>query len=245
MRFNPKADLDTGRVEEGGGSGGGGGGGGLPIPLPGGRAGGGIGTLVVLVLLFVLGQCTGIGPQIGGSAGGGGTSVGTGTFGGVSAANGAADTGDYSSCKTGADANASSDCALVAIENSLTQDWSKQPDLAGKFRPEHSIDIFSGQVSTGGCGNATSAVGPFYCPGDQTIYIDPTFFDDIFKQLGGKDTTFVRAYVIAHEYGHHIQNLLGTMSKVRTQQGASSDAVRLELQADCYAGMWAAMAEDD
>jgi predicted metalloprotease len=83
-------------------------------------------------------------------------------------------------------------------------------------------------------------VGPFYCPGDQTIYLDTTFFDEVLeKQLGGPSGAFVEPYVLAHEYGHHIQNLLGTMGEVKTQQGPKSDAVRLELQADCYAGMWA------
>ena len=98
---------------------------------------------------------------------------------------------------------------------------------------------FTGAVNTG-CGQATSQVGPFYCPADATIYLDTTFFDDVLEQqLGGPDGGFVEPYVLAHEYGHHIQNLLGTMGQVRTQQGPLSDAVRLELQADCYAGMWA------
>ena len=83
-------------------------------------------------------------------------------------------------------------------------------------------------------------MGPFYCPNDQTIYFDPSFFHDILQQqLNGPSGAFVEPYVIAHEFGHHIQNLLGTMGKVKTQQGPNSDSVRLELQADCYAGMWA------
>ncbi len=98
---------------------------------------------------------------------------------------------------------------------------------------------FSGAVNTG-CGQASSQVGPFYCPPDATIYLDTTFFDDVLEgQLGGKGGDFVEPYVLAHEFGHHIQNLLGTMGRVRTQQGPTSDSVRLELQADCYAGMWA------
>jgi predicted metalloprotease len=97
---------------------------------------------------------------------------------------------------------------------------------------------FSGGVSTG-CGEATSQVGPFYCPPDQGIYLDTTFFQDVLEgQLGGQGGDFVEPYVLAHEYGHHIQNLMGTMGKVRTQKGPESDAVRLELQADCYAGLW-------
>ena len=83
-------------------------------------------------------------------------------------------------------------------------------------------------------------MGPFYCPPNQTIYFDPTFFKQILQgQLNGPSGAFVEPYVIAHEFGHHIQNLLGTMGKVKTQQGPNSDSVRLELQADCYAGMWA------
>ncbi len=103
---------------------------------------------------------------------------------------------------------------------------------------------FTGGVNTG-CGAATSQVGPFYCPVDSTIYLDTTFFDSVLEQqLGGPDGGFVEPYVLAHEYGHHIQNLLGTMGQVRTQQGPKSDAVRLELQADCYAGMWAGAATE-
>ena len=95
-------------------------------------------------------------------------------------------------------------------------------------------------MATGGCGSASAAVGPFYCPLDQTIYLDTTFFEDVLEgQLGGKGGAFVEPYVLGHEYGHHIQNLLGTMNRVKTQQGPKSDAVRLELQADCFAGMWA------
>jgi predicted metalloprotease len=89
------------------------------------------------------------------------------------------------------------------------------------------------------CGQATSQVGPFYCPPDQTIYLDTSFFEQVLQgALGGPSGAFVEPYVIGHEYGHHIQNLLGTMGRVRTQQGPRSDAVRLELQADCYAGLW-------
>lgn len=106
------------------------------------------------------------------------------------------------------------------------------------------MTTFSGAVTTG-CGQASSQVGPFYCPPDQGIYLDTTFFADVLEgQLGGQGGDFVEPYVLAHEYGHHVQNLMGTMGRVRTQQGADSDAVRLELQADCYAGMWTAHAED-
>jgi len=232
MRFNPKADLDTSRVRDSGTSGGGGGGGldGMRIPIPGGtKAGGGVGMLLVLLLFVILTQCVGgNSPTIPDNSLDASRMQGT-------------DTGRYANCKTGTDANESTDCARVAVENSLTNYWAEtlpaQSNVA--FQPEAGLQTFTGSVGTG-CGGATSQVGPFYCPADQTIYLDTTFFEDVLQQqLNGPAGAFVEPYVLAHEYGHHIQNLLGTMGKVRTQQGPNSDAVRLELQADCYAGMWA------
>ncbi|MDN4162129.1 KPN_02809 family neutral zinc metallopeptidase [Nocardioides abyssi] len=231
MRFNPKARLDTGRVRDRGRGGGGGGFGGRSgggMAIPGGlRAGGGIGGVLVVVLFLVLTQCVGGGGG-GGLPGLGGAAYDTSRF---------ADTDRYESCETGEDANNDPDCARVAVENSLHDFWSDE--LGGRFQPVDQLATFSGSTQTG-CGGATSDVGPFYCPGDSSIYLDTTFFDAVLeRQLGGPDGGFVEPYVLAHEYGHHIQNLLGAMGKVRTQQGPQSDAVRLELQADCYAGMWA------
>ncbi|MCD6639672.1 MAG: neutral zinc metallopeptidase [Nocardioides sp.] len=234
MRFNPKARLDTSRVGDSGG--GGMSGGPMRIPLPGGaKAGGGIGTLLILVLLFAVTQCQGGGglPMPGGN-GLDPTQQGTDS-------SRMTDSERYTNCKTGADANKDADCARVAVENSLYEFWSSQ--FSSGFKAA-SVTTFSGAVSTG-CGQATSQVGPFYCPPDQGIYLDSTFFEDVLQgQLGGQGGDFVEPYVLAHEYGHHIQNLMGTMGKVRTQQGPESDAVRLELQADCYAGMWTREAED-
>jgi len=227
MRFNPKARLDRGRVKDTGqgsrGRGGGLGGGGARMPIPGGVGGGSIGGIIVIVLVYVAIQVLG--------GGEGGSSYST------SRLSDAADTGRYDDCKTGEDANESQDCARVAVENSLTDFWDGE--LGDRFRPEDKLITFSGSVDTG-CGAATSAVGPFYCPADKRIYLDTTFFDEVLeRQLGGPDGGFVEFYVLAHEYGHHIQNITGQMSRVRTQRGPQSDAVRLELQADCYAGMWA------
>ena len=248
MRFNSKARLDSSRTRDVGGGGrggglgrgglGGGGHGGGAIPK---IAGGGVVGVNIAIIYVVIQLQGGGGGGLGGALGGAinGSAFTTNS---VGLSGSGASSFDYSTCKTGEDANDSEECALVAVENSLTDYWASQPQVADRFQPERAIDVFHGSVQTNGCGNATSDVGPFYCSGDQTIYLDTTFYDTVYRQLGGKDAPFVRAYVIAHEYGHHIQDLLGTMSKVRTQQGATSDSVRLELQADCYAGMWAAAA---
>ena len=236
MRFNPKARLDTSRVGDGGG--GGGGGGGMRIPIPGGtKAGGGIGGLIIVILFLVISSCMGGGGLP--SPGGGTDTTSSGTD-----ASRMEDTERYANCKTGADANTDEDCARVAVENSLVDFWTTTlPEQADMDLKPATLRTFSGAVNTA-CGEATSQVGPFYCPGDSQIYLDTTFFRDVLEgQLGGQGGDFVEPYVIGHEYGHHIQNLMGTMGQVRTQQGADSDAVRLELQADCYAGMWTQYAE--
>jgi hypothetical protein len=238
MRFNPKARLDTSRVGDGGR--GGAGGGGMRMPIPGGtRAGGGIGGILIIILFIVLTQCVGGG----GGLPGGGTGVDPQSSGNDTSR---MDDGErYANCKTGADANEDEDCARVAVENSLVAYWDRTlPEQAGTELTPATMKTFSGGVETG-CGQASSQVGPFYCPPDQRIYLDTTFFDDVLEdQLGGQGGDFVEPYVLGHEYGHHIQNLLGTMNRVRTQKGPESDAVRLELQADCYAGMWTRDAED-
>jgi predicted metalloprotease len=231
VRFNPKARLDRSRVSDSGRRGGGAGGTGMRLPIPGGaKTGGGIGGLLIVILIVVITQVM---------DGGGGSSL-PGDSLDTSRVDGG-DSGRYASCQTGADANDNPDCARVAVENSLYDYWNDtlESQSGVSFTPEEGLSTFSGAVDTG-CGQATSQVGPFYCPADQRIYLDTTFFEDVLQgQLGGPAGDFVEPYVLAHEYGHHIQNLTGAMGKVRTQQGPSSDAVRLELQADCYAGMWA------
>ncbi len=233
MRFNPKARIDTSRVSDGGGRSGGGGlggrGGGAQIPMPGGmKAGGGVAGIVIIVIILAVNfLMNGQSPAIGGP-------LDTRQM----VAEGA-DSGRYANCKTGEDAQNDTDCARVLVENSLRDYWAATlPDQADVDFVPATMETFTGAINTG-CGQATSAVGPFYCPPDQRIYLDTTFFADVLQQqLNGPSGDFVEPYVIGHEYGHHIQNLLGTMSRVKTQQGPRSDAVRLELQADCYAGMW-------
>ena len=122
--------------------------------------------------------------------------------------------------------------------------WDDSFTAAGQRYEDAKLVLYSQGVNTGGCGIASSAVGPFYCPADSRVYIDLTFYEDMERQLGGRGD-FAWAYVIAHEMGHHVQNVDGTNAEVTSLQQSDPDdanelSVRLELQADCYAGVWAA-----
>ncbi|HJV08171.1 MAG TPA: neutral zinc metallopeptidase [Acidimicrobiales bacterium] len=140
-----------------------------------------------------------------------------------------------SECRTGEDANQRNDCRIVGVVNSVQAYWQqRQPN----YRPATTV-FFSGGTNTG-CGSATSAVGPFYCPTDQKVYIDLGFYQELRTRFGAKGGPFAEAYVIAHEYGHHIENLRGVLARARSREtGPQSPGVRVELQADCLAGMWA------
>ena len=143
-------------------------------------------------------------------------------------------------CQTGEDANQRDDCRIVAVVNSVQAYWEKrQPNYQ-----KATTVFFNGGTNTG-CGSATSSIGPFYCPQDQRIYIDLGFYEDLRNRFGAQGGPFAEAYVIAHEYGHHVENLRGVLDKARSREtGPQSPAVRVELQADCMAGMWARGAVD-
>jgi len=230
MRFDENAELDTSNINDLRGGGGGGGGGGAL----GGRVavgGGGLG-IIGLIIYFLLSQLGG------GSLGGGGGLALPNGLQGLASGQTADTTAAASSCRTGAQANTELDCEVVAVVNSLDDYWSDTFARSGQTYTPPKTNFFSGSVNTG-CGGATSDTGPFYCPADKQVYIDLSFFKELETRFGAQGGTFSRAYVIAHEYGHHIQDLLGTTSRVRGgDSGPASGSVRIELQADCYAGVW-------
>jgi predicted metalloprotease len=216
MRFRNRG-LDPSQVQDARGRGMG--------RLPGGRVaiGGGGGLIgIVVTLILVLSGGGGLDGSLGALED---ERVGTG-----------APTGELASeCRTGADANEKEDCRIVGYVNSIQAYWDRALD---GYRPATTV-FFDGGVATG-CGSATSDVGPFYCPADRRVYIDLGFFDDLRERFGAQAGPAAQAYVLAHEYGHHVQNLTGTLDRIgNDRQGADSLAVRSELQADCFAGVWA------
>jgi uncharacterized protein len=213
VRFRPGARLDPSQVEDRRGRGG-------TVAV----GGGGLGVAGVIVyLLFAL---------LGGS--------GTGTFDqldGISVGPGTSPASAQLDCSSGADANDRQDCRILGDVNSVQAYWSSWFKRHGKsYEPANTV-FFTGQTSTG-CGPATTDVGPFYCPVDRHVYIDLGFYEELHDRFGAQGGPFAEAYVIAHEYGHHAQDLLGAL-RGQQSQGATGSSVRTELQADCYAGVWA------
>jgi len=226
-RESSNVEQDSGRSGFGGFGGGGGGGIGLLFALVGSRFG--IGGIIVLVLGMLV---FGFNPFGGGSSQMVGQSpqVASQSAAQTCANNGAA--GHFS-------------CRVLA---STEDTWANLFQRAGQTYTPPRLHFYS-QQGQSGCGEAMSAMGPFYCPSDQRVYLDTQFFNELQSRFHASGD-FAQAYVIAHEVGHHIQYLTGTADKVRREQQGSSEAganalqVRMELQADCYAGVWAANAKD-
>jgi uncharacterized protein len=223
VRFRREAKLDPGQVTDVRGRRVGGGG------LAAGA--GGLGVLGV-ILFLVLSLLTGGGGGLGQLSTLEDQTVGQGdTPGEVS-----------SECLTGEDANERQDCRIVGVINSVQKFWGGVFQRSNRQYPYVDTVFFTDQVNTG-CGFASSQVGPFYCPRDQKVYVDLGFFDELQSRFGAGGAPFAQAYVIAHEYGHHVQNQLGVLDRIGNDtQGPQSRAVRSELQADCFAGVWAANA---
>lgn len=187
--------------------------------------GGAVGLGGIVILLFSLFTNTDLTGLIGGGGGAAGPQTG-----GERIAN----------CETGQDANSNDDCRLAAASLNLDQFWGKT--VEGYTKPQ--LIIVDGSASSQ-CGTASNATGPFYCPPDQTVYIDPTFFAVLRQQFDTNAGPLAQLYVLAHEYGHHVQNLIGVMEQhPNNGTGPDSNGVRTELQADCFAGAWVADAGD-
>ncbi|MDQ0144475.1 KPN_02809 family neutral zinc metallopeptidase [Pseudarthrobacter niigatensis] len=209
MSFNDNVQLDPSQVQDRRGMG------------TGVKVGGGIGGGLVLLVALLLG----INPNmLGGLVDGGSSGQSQGTA---------------PACSTGADADARLDCRITGTVNSLNAFW---PGYLKQYKvqyPRPEAVIFSGGTNTA-CGAATSEVGPFYCPTDTTAYFDPGFFQELVDRFGSSGGPLAQEYVVAHEFGHHVQNLLGDLQRAQQDpQGPESGSVRTELQADCYAGLWA------
>jgi predicted metalloprotease len=216
MRWKDLRRSDNVRDERG--MGGAGGGGGLPLR----GVGGGLGAVALLVVVFFVGGPDAVLQLLG-------------------SGNGVAPSGGG---REGAPLTATDDDSqfVAAILGSTEDVWGEVFGRQGARYTPPLLELFDGSVQSA-CGYASAAAGPFYCPGDQRVYLDTSFFRDLARMGGPGD--FAAAYVIGHEVGHHVQTLLGTSDKVHAAQQRGNEAtanrlqVAMELQADCFAGVWA------
>lgn len=220
MSFNEGASLDTSQVSGGGGG------------RTGAVIGGGAGGLIMLLIAAFLGV------DISGGSG-------TNPFDTSQLSPGGSESSsvDFSQCKTGADANRDDTCRVIGTVNSVQAYWTEAlpTDVKRQYSQAKTV-LYSGSTQSA-CGTASNQTGPFYCPSDQQIYIDASFFDQLTSRFGADDGALAQEYVVAHEYGHHLQNLLGILSKAQDgKTGPQSGGVRVELMADCMAGVWASNA---
>ena len=208
---------------------------GMGGPIAVGGGGLGIVGLLIFVLVSVIGGGNGVDttqlvPQDGAVEGQG------------------AGTGDLEQrCNTEGAIERYDDCFLVKVYNEINEVWTDEFARAGEQYEQPGLTFFTQGVQTG-CGTASSQVGPFYCPPDRSIFIDIGFLDQLQQEFGAEGR-YAQAYIMAHEAGHHLQTLFGTEQKVRASQQARPNAanelsVAMELQADCYAGVWSRLADD-
>jgi predicted metalloprotease len=220
MPFNDRSRLDTSQVEDRRG-------GGMGSRLAVG--GGGLGLIIVVVAAVLLG----VNPaDIIGTTG----QAPSASIDNSGQVNGTLE----EQCRTGADANTRQDCQVVGFVNSIQAFWTDEFARQGAQYVPAKTQLFTGATQAA-CGYATGAAGPFYCPRDQKVYLDLAFFDELQTRFGAQGGPFAEAYVLAHEYGHHVQNLTGALDQTGGSgaTGPESVSVQTELQADCLAGVWA------
>ena len=212
MTFNPNTPLDPGQITDRRGMGTGG------LALGGGGA---IGVVLLLAYVLLGGNPSDLGPILepGAVVGPGSSAIAT-------------------DCKTGADANQRDDCRILGYVNSIQKYWTDEFAASGETYTPVDTVLFTGATSSG-CGTASAATGPFYCPTDELVYLDLDFFKELQTRFGAQGGSLAQGYVVAHEYGHHVQDLLGTLQSGGSGSGAEGRSVRTELQADCFAGVWA------
>ena len=218
MSFNENVTLDTSQVRSGGGGGG----------APGGLV---VGGGVVGIIITILAMIFGINPaDITGSSTQPADQVQPG---------GEQDARAFAECQTGADANANVECRVIGTVNSVQAFWQGElPRFGKEWQPTQTV-LYRGQTQSA-CGTASNQVGPFYCPLDKTVYIDASFFGILEEQFGSSAGPLAQEYIVAHEYGHALQDQLGLLGRAQQDpQGPESGAVRIELMADCLGGVWA------